>query len=128
MSTTTKISVNGMSIGHCVASVTDKVNMLDGVIGVDVDLAAGTVQITSDALLDAAELHSAIDESGYEGRYMIVPTKLAAFGALSAAVFPAALGVGAVVGPVDNAPTVGTTRDHHPRVRSEGVHHDTEPT
>lgn len=66
MSTTTKINVNGMSCGHCVTSVTDEVRKLDGVIGVDVDLAAGTVQVTSDAPLDAAELNSAIDEAGYE--------------------------------------------------------------
>ena len=41
---------------------------------------------------------------------MNVPTKLAAFGALSAAVFFAALGVGAAVGPVDtqNQPTTHT--------------------
>lgn len=66
MSTTTKISVKGMSCGHCVTSVTDEVNKLDGVTGVDVDLATGTVQVTSDALLDEAELHAAIDEAGYE--------------------------------------------------------------
>ena len=43
---------------------------------------------------------------------MNVPTKLAAFGALSAAVFFAALGVGAAVGPVDtqNQPTTHTPR------------------
>lgn len=66
MSTTTKINVNGMSCGHCVASVTDEVNKLDGVTDVDVDLTSGTVQITSDTPLDAAELRSAIDEAGYE--------------------------------------------------------------
>lgn len=48
---------------------------------------------------------------------MNVPTKLAAFGALSAAVFTAALGVGAAVGPVDTADRPTT---HIPSV--DGAH------
>ncbi|MHB1137988.1 MAG: heavy-metal-associated domain-containing protein [Microthrixaceae bacterium] len=68
MSTTTKINVDGMSCGHCVTSVTNEVRKLDGVKGVDVDLAAGTVQITSDAPLDEADVNAALDEAGYEVR------------------------------------------------------------
>ncbi|HMQ24659.1 MAG TPA: cation transporter [Acidimicrobiales bacterium] len=66
MSTTTKINVDGMSCGHCVTSVTNEVRKLDGVTGVDVDLAAGTVQITSDAPLEEADVNAAVDEAGYE--------------------------------------------------------------
>ncbi len=66
MSTTTKINVEGMSCGHCVSSVTNEVRKLDGVTGVDVDLAAGTVQITSETPLDEADVNAAIDEAGFE--------------------------------------------------------------
>jgi copper chaperone CopZ len=48
--------------------VTNEVRKLDGVVGVDVDLAAGTVEITSDSALDEAEVAAAIDEAGYEVR------------------------------------------------------------
>ncbi len=66
MSTNTKINVDGMSCGHCVTSVTNEVRKLGGVTGVEVDLDAGTVQITSDEPLDAADVKAAIDEAGYE--------------------------------------------------------------
>ena len=68
MSTTRKVNVDGMSCGHCVTSVTNEVRKVDGVTGVDVDLAAGTVQITSDAPLEEADVNAAIDEAGYEVR------------------------------------------------------------
>ena len=68
MSTTRKINVDGMSCGHCVTSVTNEVRKVDGVTGVDVDLAAGTVHITSDTPLDATDVNAAIDEAGYEVR------------------------------------------------------------
>lgn len=45
-----------------------EVRKVDGVTGVDVDLAAGTVQITSDAPLEEADVNAAIDEAGYEVR------------------------------------------------------------
>lgn len=65
---TTKINVEGMSCGHCVTSVTNEVRKLDGVTDVDVDLASGTVQVTSNTPLDESDLHAAIDEAGYEVR------------------------------------------------------------
>ena len=68
MSTTRKINVDGMSCGHCVTSVTNEVHKIGGVTAVDVDLGAGTVQITSDAPLDTADVNAAIDEAGYEVR------------------------------------------------------------
>ena len=49
-------------------AVTNEVRKVDGVTGVDVDLAAGTVQITSDAPLEEADVNAAIDEAGYEVR------------------------------------------------------------
>lgn len=66
MSATTRIKVTGMSCDHCVRAVTEAVHKLAGVTGVEVDLATGTVQITSDAPLADADLRAAIDEAGYE--------------------------------------------------------------
>ncbi|MFD6449714.1 heavy metal-associated domain-containing protein [Nocardia sp. NPDC060220] len=45
MSTTTTVTVTGMTCGCCVNKVRDKVGALPGVTGVDVDLTAGSVTI-----------------------------------------------------------------------------------
>lgn len=66
MSIATEVHVDGMSCDHCVTAVTSEVLKIGGVTGVDVDLGAGTVHITSDAPLDPTDLHAAIDEAGYE--------------------------------------------------------------
>ena len=63
MSTRT-YSVDGMTCGHCVASVTAEVTKVAGVAGVDVDLAAKTVTVTGEPIDDAA-VRDAIDEAGY---------------------------------------------------------------
>ena len=63
MSTRT-YSVDGMTCGHCVAAVTSEVTKVDGVAGVDVDLAAKTVTVTGEPIDDAA-VRDAIDEAGY---------------------------------------------------------------
>lgn len=59
-------TVNGMTCGHCVASVTEEVSEIDGVTDVKVDLASGRVEITSDAAIEPAAVKAAIDEAGYE--------------------------------------------------------------
>ncbi len=58
-------NVSGMSCQHCVNAITSEVGAVDGVAGVEVDLAAGTVRVTG-ARLDEAALRAAIDEAGYE--------------------------------------------------------------
>jgi copper chaperone CopZ len=55
-----------MTCGHCVASVTEEVGALDGVTGVDVDLASGRVTVTSSRPLPVAEVQAAVDEAGYQ--------------------------------------------------------------
>ena len=65
MSTTT-ISVQGMSCGHCVAAVTNEVTKIDGVTGVEVELASGSVQISSSDPIDLATVAAAIEQAGYE--------------------------------------------------------------
>ena len=59
-------NVTGMSCDHCVQAVTKELEKLDGVVGVAVDLDAGTVTISSDAPLDEQAVRTAVDEAGYE--------------------------------------------------------------
>ena len=68
MSTTTTITVDGMTCGHCVAAVESEVGKLDGVTGVAVDLASGQVTIVSEIAPDAAAVQAAVEEAGYEVR------------------------------------------------------------
>jgi len=65
MSTTSTYTVNGMTCGHCVASVTDEVSKIDGVTAVDVDLASGRVTVESDEPLDTTAVAAAVDEAGF---------------------------------------------------------------
>ena len=61
--------VNGLTCGHCVASVIEEITEIDGVRDVDVDLVAGgtsTVTVTSDQPLDADALRAAVTEAGYQ--------------------------------------------------------------
>lgn len=64
--TTTTYHVQGMTCGHCVNAVTQEVSRLTGVRTVDVDLASGTVSVSSDVPLDEALVGAAVDEAGYE--------------------------------------------------------------
>jgi copper chaperone len=64
----TKLGVTGMTCGHCVSSVTEELNAVDGVETVDVQLHVGgvsTVTVSSSGPLDPAALRVAIDEAGY---------------------------------------------------------------
>jgi copper chaperone len=62
--TTRTYSVPGVSCDHCRAAITDEVAKVDGVAGVDVDLAAKTVTVAGD--VDDVAVVAAIDEAGYE--------------------------------------------------------------
>ena len=68
MSTTTTITVDGMTCGHCVNAVQTEVGKLDGVTDVSVDLASGQVTILADEAPDAVTLREAVEEAGYEVR------------------------------------------------------------
>ena len=63
---TTRYAVKGMTCGHCVSAVSAEVGRIDGVTGVDVDLAAGSVTVTSNAALNDEAVREAVDEAGYE--------------------------------------------------------------
>jgi copper chaperone len=63
---TTRYAVKGMTCEHCVSAVSTEVGRLDGVTGVDVDLAGGMLTVSSAAALDDADVREAVDEAGYE--------------------------------------------------------------
>ncbi|UUZ61667.1 cation transporter [Nocardioides sp. B-3] len=62
---TQTLTVTGMTCGHCVASVTEEISELASVESVDVDLATGTVTVTSSQPLDPAAVRAAVEEAGY---------------------------------------------------------------
>ncbi|MDG9702853.1 heavy-metal-associated domain-containing protein [Streptomyces sp. DH37] len=64
--TTTVYAVAGMTCGHCAATLTEAVGGLDGVLSVEVDLAAGHVGVTTEGAPDDARIAEAVGEAGYE--------------------------------------------------------------
>ena len=65
---TTTISVSGMTCSHCVASVTEELEALDGVSNVVVELNNGgisTATITSEKALPPSQISAAVAEAGY---------------------------------------------------------------
>jgi copper chaperone len=68
MSVNTTVNISGMTCGHCVASVTEELQELDGVQEVAVDLnkdGVSVATITSVAELDPTEIGEAVAEAGY---------------------------------------------------------------
>jgi copper chaperone len=59
--------VDGMTCGHCSATIADEVQRVPGVNGVEVDLNRGTVTVRG-ADADDAAIRTAIDEAGYQVR------------------------------------------------------------
>lgn len=68
MSTTTTITVDGMTCGHCVNAVQTELGKLDGVTDVAVDLPSGQVTILAESTPDPTALQGAVEEAGYEVR------------------------------------------------------------
>ncbi|MFJ2509190.1 heavy-metal-associated domain-containing protein [Arthrobacter citreus] len=64
----TKLSISGMTCGHCVASVTEELNAVEGVQDVRVDLVAdgvSTAVVVSSEPLEPELLGEAVAEAGY---------------------------------------------------------------
>jgi copper chaperone len=61
-----KYIVTGMVCQHCVSAVTQEVGAIESVTDVQVDLATGQLDVTSDGPLDGAAVRAAVDEAGYE--------------------------------------------------------------
>ena len=66
MSETRTFTVTGMTCGHCVASVTEEVEEVDGVESVDVVLETGALTVTSSQPVDDAAVRAAVEEAGYQ--------------------------------------------------------------
>jgi copper chaperone len=66
MSDTRTFTVQGMTCGHCVSSVTEEVQEIPGVENVDVVLETGAVTVTSSQALDDAAVRAAVEEAGYQ--------------------------------------------------------------
>jgi copper chaperone len=65
MATTKTYTVTGMTCSHCVDAVSAEVGRVPGVTGVEVDLAAGAVTVTSERPADDDAVAAAVDEAGY---------------------------------------------------------------
>ncbi|MFE2048298.1 heavy-metal-associated domain-containing protein [Streptomyces sp. NPDC059459] len=59
-------AVAGMSCGHCEATLTRVIGELDGVTGVEVQLAAGRVTVAGPAEPDDAAIAEVVEDAGYE--------------------------------------------------------------
>jgi copper chaperone CopZ len=66
MAVTSAYAVTGMTCQHCVDAVTTELSGLPGVHEVAVELATGTVTVTSDGPLPLDEVRLAVDEAGYQ--------------------------------------------------------------
>jgi copper chaperone CopZ len=65
---TEQVLVDGMTCSHCVMSVREEIEAIDGVESVSVDLNAGgtsRVTIHSAAPIDVARVRTAVEEAGY---------------------------------------------------------------
>ncbi len=65
MTTEHTYTVKGMTCGHCVAAVTEEVEGLAGVSGVEVELNSGRLVVRGEGVGDDA-VRAAVDEAGYE--------------------------------------------------------------
>ena len=65
MNETRTFTVQGMTCGHCVSSVTEEVQEIAGVEHVDVVLETGAVAVTSSQPLDDVAVRAAVEEAGY---------------------------------------------------------------
>lgn len=66
MSTTElNYTVKGMTCNHCKLSVTEEVEQVEGVTGIEVELETGRLTVRGEGVSDEA-FKAAVDEAGYE--------------------------------------------------------------
>lgn len=66
---TVEFSINGMTCGHCVASVTEELSEVPGVLNVEVILNSGATSkatVVTNTELDDNALRDAVSEAGFE--------------------------------------------------------------
>ena len=59
-----RLDLEGMTCASCAARIEKRLNRMEGVTDVDVDLERGAVRITSEAPVDEAAFRAAVDEAG----------------------------------------------------------------
>ncbi|GAA0812263.1 heavy-metal-associated domain-containing protein [Spirilliplanes yamanashiensis] len=59
-------AVSGMTCGGCANRVTEQVSTVAGVTGVQIDVASGTVTVTSDSPVPAGDVQAAVERAGYQ--------------------------------------------------------------
>ena len=64
--TTATYTVQGMTCQHCVNSVTEEVSEIAGVRRIDVDLATGTLTVTTVQPVDEGSIRTAVQDAGYQ--------------------------------------------------------------
>lgn len=64
--TSTIYTVTGMTCEHCAAAVSAEVTRVPGVTGVEVDVPAGRVTVTSGEPVSDTAVREAVEEAGYE--------------------------------------------------------------
>jgi copper chaperone CopZ len=57
-------TVQGMTCEHCVHAVTEEVSAIPGVEQAAVELASGSLTVTSDKAIDFSLIEAAVDEAG----------------------------------------------------------------
>jgi len=61
-----ELKIEGMSCGHCSASVEEVLSEVDGVEAVSVDLDAGMATVEADAQIAVAKLVASVERAGYD--------------------------------------------------------------
>jgi copper chaperone len=68
MSTITKVSIDGMTCGHCIDAVTEELKAINGVQDVAIELNKGgisTATVNSTDALDPEQIGEAVAEAGH---------------------------------------------------------------
>ncbi len=63
---TNTYTVQGMTCGHCVSSVTEEVSRIPGIVDVTVDLETGQLRLTSERPVADSRVKEAVVAAGYE--------------------------------------------------------------
>ncbi len=65
MTTDNAYTVEGMTCGHCVSSVTEEVSKIPGIIDIAVDLEKGRLRLTSEQPVAESRVKEAVVAAGY---------------------------------------------------------------
>ncbi|TDE88556.1 heavy-metal-associated domain-containing protein [Occultella glacieicola] len=63
---TAVFEVTGLHCSSCAGKVSSAVNTVDGVTGVELDLATGRLSVTSGAPIDDSAIVAVVTEAGYQ--------------------------------------------------------------